>query len=119
MRPCSSVLPAPTPRLPGWDIDRRWRPPALRARGTARPRAQLQESLETRAGVFGPTTLIPVRKEQHEPAPLAPLRPLRRDELVDDWLRNVHKVPVLRFPQHQVARRRNAEAVLETHHCRF
>ncbi len=81
--------------------------------------AQLEEPLQPRARVLRPLSLVAVRQQQHETGVLSPLRAIRGDELVDDRLGDVGEVAELRLPQHQLARRRRAEPVLESHHRRL
>ncbi len=76
--------------------------------------AELQEALEARAGVLRSLALVAVGQEEHEAGELSPLLPARRDELVDRHLRGVGEVAELGFPQHELALRRDAEAVFET-----
>ena len=66
-----------------------------------------------------PLSLLPVRKQQHQPARLPPLRFRRHQELVDDHLRAIGEIAELRFPQHQRQRIGHAVAELETHHREF
>ena len=78
----------------------------LRRRGRIRHehvvlRAQLQEALETRARVLRPLPFVAVRQQHHDARVLPPLRAVRRDELIDDALRDVREVAVLRLPQHE------------------
>ena len=76
-------------------------------------RAELQEPLEARARVLGTVALVAVRQEQGQPRRLAPLREGRRDELVDDDLRAVREVAVLRLPEDERLGRGRRVAVLE------
>ena len=61
----------------------------------------LQEALEPRARMLGPLPFVAVRQQQHQRRRQAPLGSARGDELVEDDLRAVDEVAVLRFPQHQ------------------
>ena len=74
---------------------------------------QLQEALRPRAGVIRSLTFVRVRQQQHERRPLPPLAARRDEELVDDDLRAVDEVAVLRFPDHQPRRLLHVVAVLE------
>ena len=61
-----------------------------------------------------PLSFVAVRQQQHYSRILSPLGSIGRDELIDDRLRYVHEIAVLRFPQHQRVFRRCAVAVLES-----
>src|SRR4029079_17161807 len=65
-------------------------------------RRRLQNAFGASARVFRPLSLVPVRKEEHERWLQPPLGPCRRDELIEDDLRPVDEVAVLRFPEHEV-----------------
>ena len=66
--------------------------------------------------MLGPLPLISVREQQHDRRVLPPLRPIGGDELVDDRLRDVHEIAVLRLPKHQRILGRSAVPVLEAKH---
>ena len=65
---------------------------------------RLEEPLDARARVIRPLALVAVRQQQHERRRQSPLGAARRDELVDDHLRAVDEIAVLRFPDHQPRR---------------
>src|SRR5262245_66644024 len=62
----------------------------------------LQNALWPGAGMLGPLSLVAVRQEKHERRLQSPFRSGRRHELVEDDLRAVDEVTVLRFPDHQM-----------------
>ena len=80
---------------------------------------ELEITLEARARMLGTLSFVSVRQQQHESGILAPLGAARRDELIDDRLRDVGEVAVLRFPQHELVGRGDAESVLEAEHRRL
>src|SRR6266481_1478711 len=55
-------------------------------------RTELEESLQTCAGMFRTLALLAVRKQQDEAARLAPLRFRRDQKLIDDDLRAVAEI---------------------------
>ncbi len=75
---------------------------------------QLQEALRTRAGVVRSLAFVRMREQQDERRPLPPLTARRDEEFVDDDLRAVDEVAVLRFPDHQSRRLLHVIAVLES-----
>ena len=62
---------------------------------------QLQEALHTRARVIRALALVAVRQQQHERGRHAPLGAARHQVLVENGLRAVDEIAVLRFPQHE------------------
>jgi len=66
----------------------------------------LQETLETRRGMFRSLALIAVRQQADEAGHSQPLAFARRDELVEQHLRAVGEVAELRFPHRQRIRLR-------------
>ncbi len=74
---------------------------------------ELQEALGTRARVVGPLPFVRVRQQQDERRALPPLAARRHQELVDDDLRAVDEVAVLRLPDHQARGLLHVVAVLE------
>ena len=66
--------------------------------------------------MLGPLPLISVREQQHDRRVLPPLRAIGGDELVDDRLRDVHEIAVLRFPEHQRVLGGRTVSVLEAEH---
>ena len=56
-----------------------------------------------------------MREQQRQARGLPPLRESRDQELVDDDLRAVGEVPVLRLPDHERLRRGDRISVLEAH----
>ena len=77
-------------------------------------RRELEEPLQSGAGMLRSLSLVAVREEQHEARLLAPLRAARDDELIDDRLSHVHEIAELRFPQNERVARDRAESVLES-----
>ena len=73
----------------------------------------LEEALGTRARVIGALAFVAVRQQEHQRRRQAPLGAARGDELVDDDLRAVDEVAVLRFPHDQPARLLHVVAELE------
>ncbi len=63
-----------------------------------------------------PLAFIAVRKQQCQPARLAPLRFGSHQELVDHDLGAVHEIAELRFPHHQSQRIGHAVAKLKAEH---
>jgi len=59
--------------------------------------AQLQEALEPRARMLRAAAFVTVRQQQRQTRDLPPLRLPGRDELIDDDLRAVEEVAVLRL----------------------
>ncbi len=82
-------------------------------------RRELQESLDSCAGVFRALAFVAVRQQQHDAGQQIPLVLARRDELVDDDLRAVREIAELRFPQHQRLGIVAAESVFEAQHGRL
>src|SRR5207302_4938510 len=80
---------------------------------------QMKEALEARARMFGARSLKPVRQEQPQAAETLPFVFGAGDELIDDRLRNVPKIAVLRFPEHQPVRPIQAVSVFEAEHAGF
>ena len=78
--------------------------------------AQKKEALEACARMLRTLTLEAVRQEHHEPAQAVPFVFGRRDELVDDDLRDVDEVAELRFPTNECIRRIERVAPLEAEH---
>ena len=62
---------------------------------------RIEEPLETRARMIRALAFVAVRQEQHQRRRHAPLRAARGQVFVEDDLRAVDEVAVLRFPQHQ------------------
>ena len=80
---------------------------------------QLQEPLGARAGVIGPLAFVAVRQQQDERGLLSPLGARRQHELVENQLRAVDEVAVLRLPDHEPLGRLHVVAVLEADRGRF
>ena len=59
---------------------------------------RLEETLGACARVLGSLAFVAVRQQEHERRLQSPLRASRRHELVEDHLRAVDEVAVLRFP---------------------
>ena len=78
-------------------------------------RNELQEALEPSRGVLRASPFVAVRQEQRQARRLPPLRLTGGDELVDDDLRAVEEVAVLRFPQNERAGLLSRVSVFETH----
>src|SRR5204863_746208 len=74
---------------------------------------ELQETLWARARVIRSLPFVRMRQQQDQRWLLPPLDPRRYDELVDDHLRAVDEVAVLRLPDHQPRRLLHVVAVLE------
>src|SRR5207249_7276991 len=81
--------------------------------------ASLQEALEAPAGMLATLTLVAVRQKQNDPAVPLPFRFCRDDELVDDGLGTVSKIPKLRFPKAKHVRIIERVAVIETEYGSF
>ncbi len=77
------------------------------------PGRELEEPLQPAAGVLRPLPLEAVRQEHHQRRMLPPLRAGGDEELVDEHLGAIDKVPELGFPEHQRVGRVDAVAVLE------
>src|SRR5690606_35516850 len=75
--------------------------------------AQLEEALETRAGVLRALSFVAVGQEHHEPRHATPLVLGAGDELIDDDLRAVDEVAELRLPDDEAPRIGGGVAVLE------
>ena len=80
-------------------------------------RRGVEEPLGPRRRVVRSLAFVAVRQEQDERRRLAPLRAAGRDELVDDHLRAVDEVAVLRLPQHEALRLLHVVAELEADAC--
>jgi len=78
-----------------------------------------EEALEARAGMLGAHTLEAVRQQEHEATELLPFVFAARDELIDDWLRDIPEIAELRFPKDEGARAIEAETIFESEHARF
>src|SRR6516225_11016041 len=74
-----------------------------------------QEPFEPRARMLWPGALVTVWQQQREPRRLLPFRTSSGDELIDDDLSAVTKIPELCLPQHECVRRLCAVAIFETH----
>ena len=74
---------------------------------------ELQEAFRPRARVVRALAFVRVRQQQDERRTLPPLAARRHQELVDDDLRAVDEVAVLRLPDHQARRLLHVVAVLE------
>ena len=81
--------------------------------------ARLEKTFGTRARVLRSLTLVPVREQEHERGLQSPLRAARGDELVDDHLRAVDEVAVLRFPDHEAIGFLDVVAELESDDAGF
>src|SRR5438046_6444662 len=81
--------------------------------------ASLHEALEAPAGMLGTLPFVAVRQKQNDPAGPLPFRFCRDDELVDDGLGTVSKIPKLRFPKAKHVRIIERVAVIETEHGSF
>ena len=73
----------------------------------------VEEALEPRARVVRPLAFVAVGQQQHQRRRHAPLRAARGHVFVEDDLRAVDEVAVLRFPQHQTRRLLQVVAELE------
>src|SRR5579862_7072902 len=80
---------------------------------------ELQKTLQARAGMLRALAFKSVRQQHHDAGGQIPFVFARADELVDDHLRAVHKVPELRFPQYQGFGIVAAEAILEAKTARL
>ncbi len=63
--------------------------------------AQLQEAFGTCTGVLGSGTLKAVRQQHDQSAQAVPLVLGTGDELVNDHLRRVDEIAILRFPDNE------------------
>src|SRR5437764_14145131 len=81
--------------------------------------ASLQEALEAPAGMLGTLTFVTVRQKQNDAAGPLPFRFCRDDELIDDGLGAVSKIPKLRFPKAKHVRIIERVAVIETEYGSF
>ena len=79
----------------------------------------LQEALDTRAGVLRSLAFEAMGKQKHHARRQVPFVLARANELVDDHLRAVGEISELRFPQHQRLGKIAAEAVFEAETSRF
>src|SRR6185369_2988685 len=66
--------------------------------------AHLQKTLDAARRMLGARAFVAVRQHHREPAQAAPLDFARHDELVDDDLRAVDEIAVLRLPYHELIR---------------
>ncbi len=73
----------------------------------------LQESLDAGGRMLRPLAFVRMRQQQYQRWRQPPLRAARRDERVEDDLRAVDEVAVLRFPDHQTVVRVDVVAELE------
>ena len=73
----------------------------------------IQKALEPGARVVGPLAFVAVRQQQDQRRRQAPLGAARGQVLVEDDLRAVDEVAVLRFPHHEPARLLQVVAELE------
>ena len=80
---------------------------------------ELQEALDAGARMIRALALVAVRQQQHERRRQAPLGAARHQVLVEDGLRAVDEVAVLRLPQHQPLRLLQVVAELEAEHGQF
>src|SRR5262245_44019801 len=64
--------------------------------------------------MFRSLAFMTVRQQEHERRLQSPLRPARCDELIDDHLRAVDEVAVLRFPDHEAIGFLNVVSELES-----
>ena len=78
--------------------------------------SQLQEALDARARVIRPLAFVAVRQQQHERRRHAPLGAARHQVLVENRLRAVDEVAILRFPQHESPRFLQVVAEFEADH---
>src|SRR5262245_7806154 len=78
-------------------------------------RRRLEDALRSRARVFWALSLVTVRQQEHQRRLQTPLRASRRDELIEDDLRTVDEVAVLRFPDDQMRGLLDVVAELEAH----
>src|ERR1700691_4152710 len=82
-------------------------------------RGELNKALDARAGVLRPLAFVAVRQEQYDTRKQAPLGFARGNELIDDGLRDVHKIAELGFPENKRFRIVAAVAVFEAEHAGF
>ena len=82
-------------------------------------RTQLQESFKPRRRMFRTLALIPVRKQQCQPAQAAPFCESAADELINNDLCAVGEITKLGFPDHQSVRIRRCIAVFKTKYSLF
>ena len=77
---------------------------------------QLQEAFDARARVIRALAFVAVRQQQHERRSHAPLGAARHQVLVENRLRAIDEVAVLRLPQHESLRLLEVVAELEANH---
>ena len=69
--------------------------------------------------MLGALAFVAVREQKHQRRLESPLGAARGDELIDDHLRAVDEVAVLRFPDHEAIRFLHVVAELEADDSRF
>ena len=77
----------------------------------------VQKAFEPGARMIGALAFVAMRQQQHQRRRHAPLRAARRQVLIQDDLRAVDEVAVLRFPHHQPAGFLQVVAEFEAHTC--
>ena len=77
---------------------------------------ELKKPLGARARMVRPLALVRVRQQQDQRRALPPFHPRRGDELVENHLRAVEEIAVLRLPHHQARRLLHVVSVLESDH---
>src|SRR5580704_5746573 len=82
-------------------------------------RGELDEALDAGARVFWPLALVAVGEKQDQAGEQIPLGFAGGDELIDDGLRNVHKVAELGLPENERFGIVAAVAVFEAQNARF
>src|ERR1039457_5266062 len=82
-------------------------------------RGELQEALDAGAGVFRSLAFVAMGQKQDDAREQAPLGLASGNKLIDDGLRNVHKVAELGFPEDERFGIVAAVAVFEAEHTRF
>src|ERR1017187_4147548 len=81
--------------------------------------ALLQKTFNAATGMFGTLALITVRQQEYQPCHSPPLVFRTGDELIDNNLGSVKKIPELGFPDDQISRRRKRIAKFKTKDCIF
>src|SRR5437773_10432421 len=76
--------------------------------------ASLQEALEAPAGMLWTLTFVTVLQKQNDAAGPLPFRFCRDDQLIDDGLGAISKIPKLRFPKASHVRIIERVAVIDT-----
>ena len=82
-------------------------------------RGQGQKAFEAGAGMFRPLSFKAVRQQQDQPAEPVPFVLRAGNELIDDDLRGVAKIPELRLPANQTIRAIQTVTVIKTQHAGF